>query len=106
MTAKDLVIVKRKYLKPMPPDPEFENMDKRTAHYKHKLTGKKFIIYNNLATQLACCDVDGAMFIEKYCDDCIKSKKHQRPVDFDNMFTKAEPGTANYDRLHAKNIES
>jgi hypothetical protein len=75
MTAKDPVIVKRRYLKPMPPDPEFENMSKTTAHYKHKLMGKRCITCNNIATQLLCHDVDGATFIEKYCEACASKIK-------------------------------
>jgi hypothetical protein len=76
MTSKDPIVVKRKYLKPIPPDPEFEqekaklNKYKWTARYNTILRGRKCITCNNMATQLLCSDMDGITFIEKYCDAC------------------------------------
>jgi hypothetical protein len=83
MTANDHIVVKRRYLKPIPPDPEFEQEKAKLNKYKYKWTaryntmlrGKKCITCNNMATQLLCSDMDGATFIEKYCDICASKLK-------------------------------
>ena len=72
MTKDQKITVKRRYLKPIPPDPEFESMRKTTHKYKTRERSKMCITCPNLATQWLCCDVDGATFTERYCDTCIK----------------------------------
>jgi hypothetical protein len=63
----------------------------------------------NLASQIAMYDCQGATRLERYCQACIDANKHLKENDlmdnFDNLFIKAEPGTAIYEKSHAKNPE-
>jgi len=63
----------------------------------------------NLASQIAMYDCDGATRLERYCQACIDANKHLKENDlmdnFDNLFIKAEPGSAIYEKSHAKNPE-
>jgi hypothetical protein len=63
----------------------------------------------NLASQIAMYDCDGATRLERYCQTCIDANKHLKENDlmdnFDNLFIKAEPGSAIYEKSHAKNPE-
>jgi hypothetical protein len=63
----------------------------------------------NLASQIAMYDCDGATRLERYCQACIDANKHLKENDlmdnFGNLFIKAEPGSAIYEKSHAKNPE-
>ncbi len=95
MTNDQKLTVKRRYFKPIDPDPEFEKMTKATRKYMIRERSRMCITCNNPATQLLCSDVDGATFTERYCDTCIKENKHNKESEvmqnFDNLFTRAEP---------------
>lgn len=69
--------VKRKgYLKPIPPDPDLDKMNKNSMAYRYKQRRLACILCVNTATQMMCYDVDGATKIERYCDACL-SKANQ-----------------------------
>lgn len=96
LSANDPVIVKRQYLKPVPPDPEFENMTKGTGDYQSKVRQRKCVTCSNPATQMLCSDLDGIILTERYCDNCIKENKHipeknELMSNFDSLFTRAPP---------------
>jgi hypothetical protein len=75
MTPNDPVVIKSSYLKPIEPDPELQKESVNTK-YAILMRSRKCTTCNNLATQMACYDVDGAILTRKYCDDCIKQNKH------------------------------
>ena len=106
MTPTDKIIVKRQYLVPIPEDKELEKVGPNTMKYKHLMRSRKCTICPNVATQLFCRDIDGAIFKVKYCDNCIKEEKHIKPSElmenFDNLFIQAEVGSSIYEELHAK----
>jgi hypothetical protein len=64
----------------------------------------------SLASQMALYDCGGATRQERYCQACIDANKHLKDNDlmanFNNLFIKAKPGTAIYEKSHAKNPES
>jgi hypothetical protein len=61
---------------PIPPDPDLDKMDKKTAAYRYKLHKLSCILCTNIATQMICFDVDGAM-IRRYCDACVSKVTNQ-----------------------------
>jgi hypothetical protein len=65
------IIKKTGYLKPIPPDPALDKMDKKSSAYRYKLRRLSCIMCYNIATQMMCYDVNGAIVIERYCDDCV-----------------------------------
>jgi bisphosphoglycerate-dependent phosphoglycerate mutase len=72
MTNDDKITVKRRYLKPMPTEEnELEKVNMRTSKYKTLKRSQMRTTCPNPTTQMLCSDVDGAIFIEKYCDDCV-----------------------------------
>jgi hypothetical protein len=75
MTANDPIVVKRRYVKPIPHDPSFKQMKKGTNDYKNKVRQRKCLMCDNVATQMLCSDMDGITFIEKYCDACASKIK-------------------------------
>jgi len=95
MTPNDKITVKRRYFKPIPEDKEFGKVRVGTSKYNTMMRSKKCITCPNIATQMFCCDVDGAIFTEKYCDTCIKENKHIKQnevmANFDDLFIRKEP---------------
>lgn len=95
MNSDDRIIVKRRYLEPIPEDKEFGKVRVGTSKYNTMMRSRKCITCPNIATQLLCCDVDGATFTERYCDNCIKENKHTKEnevmTNFDNLFIRKEP---------------
>jgi hypothetical protein len=66
-------IRKNPIIKPIPPDPILERKDKKSAAYANEIKKLQCKICFNIATQMACFDMDGAILIERYCDNCIKA---------------------------------
>ena len=67
---------------------------------------------NNLASQMALYQCEGATIMERYCQCCIDANKHlitdneQRENYIDNLVIKAEPDSPIYEQLHTKNREA
>jgi hypothetical protein len=61
-------VVKR--LKPIPPDPEMEKMDKKSMAYRYKQRRLACILCVNTATQMLVYELEGCTKIERYCDGC------------------------------------
>ena len=108
----DTVVATGRYLKKN----DGERERKRAALYSYQKaraieTKNRFCTTcGNLASQMALYRYDGATRMERYCQPCIDANKHLKENDlmesFDNLFIKAEPGSAIYEKSHARNHES
>ena len=73
MTEGTPITVRRRYVKPIPPDESIEKMNKKTQKFRTREKSRMCILCFNAATQMMCYDVDGATLIERYCDTCIRT---------------------------------
>jgi len=64
-----------KHLKPIPPDPVMEKMDKKSMAYRYKLKRLQCITCFNTATQWLVYELEGCTKIERYCDACASKQK-------------------------------
>ncbi len=74
--AKEREMVKA-YLKPIPPDPDLEKMDKNTLTYRYKQRKGACILCFNTATRMLIYELEGCTKIERYCGVCISKVTNQ-----------------------------
>ncbi len=67
------------YLKPILRDPTLEKMNKKSIAYRYKLRRLACIMCTNIATQMMCYDMDGAIVVRRYCDACVLNVKDNQP---------------------------
>ncbi len=53
------------YLKPILRDPTLEKMNKKSIAYRYKLRRLACIMCTNIATQMKCYDMDGAIVVRR-----------------------------------------
>lgn len=77
MRIDEPVVIIRRYVRPFVPGPEYEKLksEKSLQAYRAILRKVQCITCVNVATQQLCLDCDGAIKVEKYCDNCIKNQK-------------------------------